>query len=369
MRTRSRSYVVGALLVVHASLQLAARTHAEPAIELLWPDDAACSRPAHAEAEIVRLLGPGAIHSAKFSVEVHALDDGRRELSLRFASAPPESARRLQLGSCEEVHEAVVLLAAMAIDPSLSPPPSAPAPAPEPPATVRPKPASSRPAAPPASDAPESDEASTLPAPAEPPASPAAEAAEPALPPEREEPVPVQAAPPRLPLAWELAVVADFLSLPGVSGGPDLALALDHPRLQLALHGRYVLPRRTESGLPAGGAARIDLLAAALELGARFGLGRLELGPVAELEVGALRGRASDVPGAANAGNVWCSLWAGGLLRLPLHPRMDLTARALLGVPLTRPRFALRGDDAFHTTAPVGVRIFLGASFALSPTD
>lgn len=293
-----------------------------------WPSAAPCPPPADIDAEVARLLGERhkELPVTRFQVELHQPAANAYELSLQFAGAEADQARSLRLNSCAEVHEAAILLAAMALQPGALEPdarnPSAPPPPPPPP----------------------------------PPA---------------EEPVPARP----LALRIDLSGLLDLWSLPAVSGGPALGASLVYGSWLVGISGRYLVPRQATGDLPPGTSARIDLLASALVLSFRSEHARLRWGPVAEMELGYLRGRAKGTLDGGDAGALWACVWGGlsiasklGQAGSPLR-RLELSLSGLLGLPLTRPRFALQGESAFYTTSPASLRFFLGVSFALGATE
>jgi len=298
----------------------------EPRVQLRWPSDAACPPPAAAEAEIARLLGKryAELPPTTFRVELRTLGDGY-ELALHFSDADLDEAQRVSLHTCAEVHEAAVLLAAMSLGPTAPPAPEPQPPEPEP------------------------------------------------------EPEPARKTYP-LVLRLDLAAVLDTSSLPGVSAGPALGVSLTYGPWLAAIGGRFLAPRDASHNLPEGVRAPIDLFAGALTLGYRAALRRLQIGPLAELELGYLRGRSEGTEEAVAAGALWAALWAGVALssrwdELVSSPspsalsRLELSLSCLLGAPLSRPRFSLADEAHFYTTAAVGFRAFVAVSIALGPTE
>jgi hypothetical protein len=285
----------------------------EARVSFHWHGRSACSAPHHAPGEVARLLGERyeQLTPTAFDVEVSDTAQGRHVVRFRFADAPPESARVLSLASCDEVREASVLLAAMALDPSLAWPKER--------VVV-------------AVDAPDEERALSR------------------------------------SLALSVGAILDGFSLPGVSGGPSLGVALTLERLRLGAHVRYLAPREVD-GLAGGGRAQVDLIAGALEMTWAQPMGHFELGPTAEVELGALRGRASRVETATDGGAFWGSFWGGVHGGFRVRKGLTLLARALVGVPVQRPRFALAGEPAFHATAPLTLRLMIGISFSSPPTD
>ncbi len=147
-----------------------------------------------------------------------------------------------------------------------------------------------------------------------------------------------------------------------------------------ALGGRYLAPRNASHELHGGIRTPIDLFAGALTLGYRVALRNVRLGPLAEVELGYLRGRSRGTEEAVTAGSLWAALWAGLTLSSRWNEttparsssalsRLELSLSCLVGAPLSRPRFALVDEPPFYTTAAVGFRAFLAASIALGTTE
>ena len=321
--TASRARAIYVMLAWFLAKGVSAQP-AAPRIILEWPSDAPCAPPPAVDTEVARLLGErhATLPVTTFHVELKQTAQASYELSLHFSASELDRARTLRLSSCGEVQEAAILLAAMALQPEAEAAPEAPpAPPPE----------------------PEQD-------------------AEPAR-----STRPVSA-------RIDVAGLLDLRSLPAVSGGPAMGVSLTYGAWLAGLSGRYLAPREVHD-VPAGTQAKIDLAAAALVLGYRVNRGRLHFGPVAELELGYLRGRATGTLDGGNAGALWACAWGGLSAASGLgasekwRRRVELSLSALFGLPLTRPRFALQGESAFYTTNVATLRFFLGVSFALGATD
>jgi hypothetical protein len=152
-------------------------------------------------------------------------------------------------------------------------------------------------------------------------------------------------------------------NLPQVGFGPELGVFMSRAALRLGAHGRYLTARPQRPDSAQNGEARLSLAAAALELSGRWALGPLRVGPTSELELGYLWGSATELRGAHSSGTLWAAAWGGLGLGIQLHSRVLLSARGLLGVPLRRPRFALRGDDPFFTTPSLSYRALLALAW------
>lgn len=271
-------------------------------IRLVWRSDTECTAPAEPAREIGRLLAEHVATDRPVTFEA-VVTRAQAGYALSFGTLEDgaDERRELSFGSCAEVREAVVLLAAMAIDPELQ-------------------------------------------LPAAPPATP-------------------RALPLLRGLSLELSLAADVRVLPGLGLGPSLGALVALGPLDLGLHARYLAPRAAAIGGEMG-AADLDLFTAALEARALFLPGPLRVGPQAELELGVVRGQAAV--GSASA--LWAALFGGVAASLRVHPRIDLLAKASLGVPLSRPQFALREQTPFFTLEPWTFRIFLGVQVVLLPT-
>lgn len=334
---------------------------------LEWNERATCPRPADAEREIARLVGERykPTDKAIFFVDVTHNAANGFDLALRFRDEGAESARHVRLASCAEVQEAAILLAAMTLQAGAlqSGVPQEGA----------------HPAATPSEDTPPAGQAATK-GEAERPGE--ASAQNKALASPLESSGDARTHEPLLRVAdslrLEVQLALDAKSLPRVSAGPSIGLALRvHTMLDLALHGRYLLPRASTADMPDGTRAEVDLFAAALEARLRLkafsGTPRQRpwvFGPSSELELGALRGHASGTTGSGRGNAVWASLSAGIYGLFPVHRRLHLSAKAHLTLPLQRPSFAFAQESSsFYTTEPVGFRLFFGVSCALGPTD
>jgi hypothetical protein len=269
----------------------------------------ACTKPATAEAEVAKLAGASAVPT-KFWVHCQALDGDRQRCTVRVDAGDAQTER--ELASCEEAREAAILIMAMAM--AGAPPPAAEhrAQTPEPP------------------------------------------------------PRSVRHRDTRWLLA--LAALADHRTLPRVGFGPALeaSFALRHWRLGVA--ARYLAPSQVPD-LPSGVEAEIDWFAGALSPAWLRRFGPVEVGPRAELELGALRGRARGVEAGEPTLAFWIAAAAGAELEVWLHARLALQLVALAGVPLQRPRFGFEDDAPFYTAPSYFVRGTLGLMVRIDPKD
>jgi hypothetical protein len=171
--------------------------------------------------------------------------------------------------------------------------------------------------------------------------------------------------------AWRLqfGALLDGFSVPGPSGGPWLGLLLEYRRVWFGVQGRYLAPRSVDD-LPEGARARVDLLSGALSFSYLPQASALRFGPSAEIELGYLRGHSRSGGASTADGTLWSAAWAGLVGTWRVSPGFSVLARGLLGVPFERPRFAFRdAPGSFYTTAPASVRLEIGLSFRLDPTE
>lgn len=310
---------------------------ADASIALDWVDNTGrCPPPADREREIARLLGPSYTPEAgaALHVEVSEHASSAFNLALRYRDEAVESARHVQFASCKEVQEAGILLSAMALHDDASQP---------------------------ASFAPQHAED----APREPAAPQAGELAPNNAPRDRSSYWHAVRDSARV----ELEALLDVQSLPKAALGPSLGASLRaYERVRIGIFVRYLPKKSATSELPPQTHASADLISTGLD--ARFELTyrSLDFGPVVELELGALRAHAKGTT-ASGGRTMWASVGAGMAGALLVHPRIALTSKALLILPLLRPQLALDDTSAFYTTAKAGFRLFIGVSCALGPTD
>lgn len=302
-RTRGR---VSGLLALSLLIAWPAAAAKPSPLEIDWARGAACPKPASLATDVERLLGTehGQLAPMKFAARVAALEPEGYELNLDVVTRDHRAHRTVRLSTCEEVGEAAALLIATALDPAVA---------------LREEPA-------------------TEPAPRE-----------------------------RVPPTWALSVsgLFDTRSLPhesfGVSGGVQLAFERG---AWLWAEGRYLAPaRQIDEG--SSSETKIDMLGGALGTAWMWKLGKAALGPALELEAGLLRGRSNGLVQAERADALWVDALGGALLSYALHTRVGLSLGMLGGVPLTRPRFALRDEEPFYTTRAWTFRLALGVRVSL----
>lgn len=304
-----------------------ARAQLPEGVDIQWKTSSECTRPLDLEWQVTRLLAPDLTLDApvSFMVRVEARAGGRHALWLD-SRGPRTLTRQVELGSCGEVQDAVALLVAIALDPS---------------AEQRAKTLREEPPAPPPRER---------------------EPAQPAQPPPRR--VARRRLLPRPHALLHGSVLGDLHALPDASVGPTVGVALALGPLRIALSGMYLLPRRAHTMVP-GVSARVDLGGGALELGYLPSLGRVVLGPVAAFEAGHLRAVGVGAQDGQVTGTAWLAVLFGGRIEVPVHPRIGVRLGVLAGLPLRRPKLALRDDSVFYATRAVTARVELGASIRL----
>lgn len=300
-----------------------ARAQRPASFEVDWQRDAACDSPQNLAADVARLTQPDLTYTEGWHFEVRVTRVS--ELLMLDVSARGSAGagrRQLSLSSCREVQEAAALLIAMTLDPE---------------GQRWIEPHADQPAAPPA-QAPST-------------------------------PVKPRAAPVDSQLRGSLGATLGFdplaLGKPGL--GPSLVAALGAQRIQANLRATYLVGRALD-GLPAAANGQVDVLSAAVGLGARLDWRQLSFGPLTELELGAVRGRVTGVPDARARASLWASVLGGAWLELPARGRMAALLSVQGGVPLRRPRFGLVGGPANYTTPAALVRLHVGVVFRFGAT-
>ena len=296
-----------------------ARAQLPPGVVIHWKTSSECTRPLDLEWQITRLLAPkielpGPV---AFSVRVDARNRGAYALALAVHGVERDLERNVVLASCGEVQDAVALLVAITIDPSAEQRAKFVRAAPEPP------PQRLEPLRQPQVRAPR----------------------EPLLPPAR--------------ALLRAGLLGDLHALPDASFGPALGLELGLGPLRIALGGAYLLPRSAQTAVP-GIEGRVDLGVGMLALAYLPELGRVALGPSLAFEVGYMRAQGVGATDGRSVGTPWLAVLPGGRFDVALHPRVRLRLELLAGLPLRRPKLALRGESVFYETRRLTARIELG---------
>jgi hypothetical protein len=304
-----------------------ASAEAQPALEVAWTGgegEAGCARPERLEEQVRELAAGTALGFARapaqFQVQVESVGQGRYRLSVSRTGAGDAGSR--ELASCSEAREAAIVIMATALG----------------------------------------DEADdSAPAPGAPPAAGADENAPPSA-----DIVAEMGVSPRFTLT--LAALLDYGTLPGIGVGPMLDVGYANGLLRAGVSARY-LPAREAPDVPAGASMHIDSYGFGVHGAALFRFATTAFGPRAELELGALRGRARGVEDAVTRRTFWCSLLLGAELEAWFHSRVGAQLFVLAGPALSRPRFALEDSAAVYTTGRLVLRGGLGVTVRIDPTD
>lgn|GEM_PF-5803175 len=152
---------------------------------------------------------------------------------------------------------------------------------------------------------------------------------------------------------------------PGLSSGPAFSLGLSGTRSRLAVHGRYVLPRRTE-----GGVARVQAgtVAAQACLASRPRPVRAHL--CGAVEGGVLRADGVGLGRPRTAHYPWLAAVVGAGLRLPIRGRwsagLDVeAATALFDAQVVRGSVDVASPDVVFANPRIGARALLGVEVQL----
>lgn len=302
------------------SAQVHAQSRPTP-FDLSWHSDADCHAPHDLAGEVARLTRPDLRPADAWSFDVQVDRQTSGTLLLEFSARGTESAgsRQLELGSCHEAQEAAILLIAMTLDPEAQMPPELPT----------------------AHQAPAGEQTAIKPS------------AEPA--------------PGALGGSLGASLAFDPFSLQKPSAGPSIFGALSFRAVQVRLAASHLFARALDE-LPAGAKGKVDLFDAALGIALRFHRRFVAFGPVAELELGAVRGRVSGVPDARRHATLWAAVLAGLWLELPARGRVAVQLSLQGGVPLRRPRFGLAGGPVQYTAPVALLRLHLGVVFRFGST-
>lgn len=313
-------------------------------VRITWGDESACPRPDTLEVDVARLLGSRAERLSEIELRIQVARS-RESYALTFVAddLARRAERRVQLASCDEVHEAAVLLIATAIDPNavLRSAPTPPAPAEPPPPPPREEPPQAA-----ATDTPPPPVATPSPRPR------------------------VRLGGGRLTAArWSLLLggTFDLRALPGPSGGPSLGVALAGRSTELWTQARYLFPRE----VAADGDPRSELDIFAAGLGGSYGLllGPTRVGPAAELEFGMIRSQNRGARRADSAATRWGNALLGVLIGLLPRRRVGLELGLFAGLPIWRPKLQLSDGTPRHTTDPWSLRATLTLRVSLGSKD
>lgn len=287
------------------------------ALEIAWDDEAGCGRPSELEAGVVGLLG-GQLPDRelpRIRAAITPLAGGQKALTLLVRADGLVAERNLTLANCEEVAQAVTLLSALAIDPTVVPEPEPelePEPEPEP---------------------------------------------EPELEPDPESPAPSV---PRDGQGLELSLGLDTALLPSPAVSVQAGAFLRRQGLQGALLASFVSPSsKPLAGLPTASLGLWALAGEARGCGL-LALGNFDVGPCAGLRVGMVRGEAEGVTIEDGKVAAFASVGAGLLASWHLSARLALHVRWDVDGGLLRPAFRIRNSPTSHTLPAVGTHGALG---------
>ena len=299
-----------------------------PQLSVHWQAAPSCPRSAAFDSELSRLLGQTAqtIEPSRVDVRVSALASSGYRLALALEVAGGQSERVLELPNCSDVPHTAALLVATALESSRA-----------------------HPSAPTVARAPDGQPRLDQGAP---PAE--KEAQRPAA----QRIGSVQS------FSLRLGALGDLGTLPGATAGPLAGVQWSLAEARIWIEGRY-LWARARSDDDSRSVGKVDLFAGALGAAWLWKLGRFALGPLLEVELGALRGRAHGELARSHAGAFWGSAQLGALLERAWLDRVSLALSAQASLPWSRPQFGLSGEPAFYTTGHVAARLGLGVRVKL----
>jgi hypothetical protein len=169
---------------------------------------------------------------------------------------------------------------------------------------------------------------------------------------------------PRETRPWALRAEAlfDGFSLPKPSFGVGLGVSHAFARGSAWAVARYVARATADEGtVPVG----VQLFGGALGGAYLKRFSALAVGPMAELELGALHARAEGERANGSVTHPWASFWLGALLDYEFGSRVGVDIALLLGLVPRPPRFRVEDSDAYETPvvtarARIGLRVLLG---------
>lgn len=318
-----------------------------PLLELDWRAPPDCVTPSELLARVELLLGRPLQLDGDPDIDLRAeivRDETELSLHLEFRQ-PTVREREFRAHSCAELLDAAAMVLAVMIDPlaSLNELPAAPT---EP------------------SDAPPASEPLPEPEPT-PPREPAPE-------PEPEpEPEPNPPAVTQLGGLVRLGGGVLVPSLPGVAGGPTLALGLRRRALRVELVGAYWASQPARhTAMPELG-ARISLGTVATRVCGVPRVGPVEFPLCGAVELGGMRGVAFGTPDAVTRTLPWLAIQAGGAASFGVARMLALWVGIDAIAPITRPGFSIDGLGSLHRTPALGFAAILGieAHFGGDLTD
>jgi hypothetical protein len=148
--------------------------------------------------------------------------------------------------------------------------------------------------------------------------------------------------------------------LPGVDGGPALAIAFARRLARVEAVGAYWLPRVAESSIRDGAGARVAAGWAAARGCVVPATTRVEMPLCAGLQLGAMQATGVGVARASTQRLWWVAVSAGPSLAVRLEAPVALWLSVDAVVPVSRPGFRIEGEGVVHRAAPAGAELFLG---------
>lgn len=297
----------------------------EPAVAITWDAPPECGLRDELVERIEFLLGRPLGQADDPSLEVAGRVEAQADglvLVLEFRQ-PVERVRELNGRTCAELRDAAAVVLAVTIDPlaPLAEPEPAPAPEPEP----EPEPAPE----------PEPEPAPT--------------------------PIPESVTPThQIGGLLRLGGGIQYPALPGVAGGPALAIGLQWRALRAELVGTWWLSTAARfEEAPEVGAA-LSLGWAAPRICGVPSTGRVSFPLCAGVELGGMRGAAFGAPGARTRTLPWIAAELGGAVSVALPGALALWIGADGVIPLIRPGFTIGGLGELHRVPPFAFQALLG---------
>lgn len=166
-------------------------------------------------------------------------------------------------------------------------------------------------------------------------------------------------------LSMRVRAGGQFGAVPGLTGGPDLAIAIGGRRVRGEIVGAYWLPRRVERATPS---LRVRLGTVSPRVCGTLPQRRIDIALCGGPEIGVMRG---DVGGGATRRPLWIALAVEAGVRAPVSPRVSVWATAGAATPLRFPRFRLvdssgERSQQVYRPAAAAVRIQLGIEVRLA---
>jgi len=156
-----------------------------------------------------------------------------------------------------------------------------------------------------------------------------------------------------------------FGAVPGLTGGPDLALAIGGRRVRAEIVGSYWLPRRVDQAPPS---LRVHLGTVSPRACGTLPQRRVDVAVCAGPEIGVMRG---DVGGGGTRLPLWIAIAAEAGVRAPVSSRVAIWATVGAAAPLRFPRFRLVDETGLRSRqvyrpAVAAMRIHLGIEVRLA---